>query len=281
MILMFFSLLSLQQISCFGEAKVSDRRRIVYHGGRTMAVADVDANNNIMSCRLEYKKDDKELQDVIASTNRMEKRVDIIKKVSLDDMVKVISDCAYVDHRTDHPAAKILEKESGLMLFLRKQLIGYQGHEEDQFLWKGTQWCGYENIAESYFDIGEDGDLDRCCRAHDYCPFYQQSFSFANLSPITKSLCSCDTAFFDCLRALNTTISNKVGNIFFNTGAWKCIDLKQQFKCHDDACSVWEEDERAEPEVVVTTINKEYPYYPENFKTSLDLDLDLIDELGL
>jgi len=283
MIVLFLCLITVQQILCFSSAQVPDRRRIVYHGGLTIAVADVDVNNNIISCRLEHKKDDKddkELQDVIASGSRKVKRVDMIKKVSLNDMVKIIKDCAYVDHQQHHPEAKKFKKDPyGFALYLRKQLAAYQG-QGDKFLFPGTRWCGFENIAESYFDI-EDGDLDRCCRAHDYCPFYQQSFSYANLSPITKSLCACDTAFFDCLQDLNTTRSNKMGNIFFNTGAWQCIDLKQQFKCHDEECSVWEEDEGAEPEVVVTDIGREYPYYPDNFKTSLDLDFDLKNELGL
>ena len=34
----------------------------------------------------------------------------------------------------------------------------------------GTPWCGYDDIATSYQSLGEDEELDRCCRVHDFCP---------------------------------------------------------------------------------------------------------------
>lgn len=34
----------------------------------------------------------------------------------------------------------------------------------------GTLWCGYDDIATSYLSLGEDKELDRCCRVHDFCP---------------------------------------------------------------------------------------------------------------
>ena len=34
----------------------------------------------------------------------------------------------------------------------------------------GTLWCGYDDIATSYTSLGGEVELDRCCRAHDFCP---------------------------------------------------------------------------------------------------------------
>ncbi len=34
----------------------------------------------------------------------------------------------------------------------------------------GTKWCGVNDIAEDFFDLGEREEVDRCCRAHDHCP---------------------------------------------------------------------------------------------------------------
>ena len=34
----------------------------------------------------------------------------------------------------------------------------------------GTLWCGYDDIATSYLSLGDDEELDRCCRVHDFCP---------------------------------------------------------------------------------------------------------------
>jgi len=250
----------------------SSTHRVIYHAGRTVAVADVDDNNDeIVSCRLETIKDDKDLQKVVLL--QVNRRVESIKKISLDRMIKLISECAYMDVASEHPEARDFDQDSDLMKYLRNQFRAVHGSQIA--LYEGTRWCGPNNNARSYFDIGKLGDLDRCCRAHDYCPYFQQSFSLSNLTPLTKSACACDSAFFDCLLAVNSKDANKVGNIFFNSNAVKCVQLKHHFKCKDDECTSWEEDDSMEPEEVDSEIGKEYPYHPDNYKTSLQLDMEL------
>lgn len=40
----------------------------------------------------------------------------------------------------------------------------------------GTKWCGNSDIAKSYFDLGREKDVDRCCRTHDLCPVKVQAY---------------------------------------------------------------------------------------------------------
>ena len=54
----------------------------------------------------------------------------------------------------------------------------------------GTKWCGVNDIAENYHDLGEDRVIDKCCRAHDHCPIkikpFDRNFGVFNYHPYTK-----------------------------------------------------------------------------------------------
>ena len=54
----------------------------------------------------------------------------------------------------------------------------------------GTKWCGVNDIANDYHDLGRDFQLDKCCRAHDHCPIkikpFTTNFGIHNYSPYTK-----------------------------------------------------------------------------------------------
>lgn len=54
----------------------------------------------------------------------------------------------------------------------------------------GTKWCGVNDIAENYHDLGEDRIIDKCCRAHDHCPIkikpFDRNFGIFNYHPYTK-----------------------------------------------------------------------------------------------
>lgn len=34
---------------------------------------------------------------------------------------------------------------------------------------QGTKWCGVDDKADNYNDLGKYERLDKCCRAHDGC----------------------------------------------------------------------------------------------------------------
>ncbi|XP_011502702.1 PREDICTED: phospholipase A2-like [Ceratosolen solmsi marchali] len=92
----------------------------------------------------------------------------------------------------------------------------------------GTKWCGTGDIAKSYHDLGSRARVDRCCRAHDLCPIkiraYKSRYNLMNNSFFSKSHCSCDKAFYDCLKNINHISARVIGNIYFNIGQPVCIE---------------------------------------------------------
>jgi hypothetical protein len=54
----------------------------------------------------------------------------------------------------------------------------------------GTKWCGNSDIAKTYFDLGREKDVDKCCRTHDLCPVkvrsYRTRYNLTNENFYTK-----------------------------------------------------------------------------------------------
>ncbi|XP_052871924.1 uncharacterized protein LOC128277498 [Anopheles cruzii] len=92
----------------------------------------------------------------------------------------------------------------------------------------GTKWCGTGDIADGYYDLGEDALMDRCCRTHDLCPIkvraYQKRYSLSNNSIYTKSHCRCDDMLFECLKHTNTSAAQVMGLIYFNLVQVPCLE---------------------------------------------------------
>merc|ERR1712137_625719 len=63
----------------------------------------------------------------------------------------------------------------------------------------GTLWCGAGRAADQFSHLGADFKLDRCCRAHDFCPMDLMRFTLQNPTPYTQNACLCDDIFFECL----------------------------------------------------------------------------------
>lgn len=99
----------------------------------------------------------------------------------------------------------------------------------------GTLWCGVDDIADNYYSLGPDWQIDKCCRAHDHCPLkvkpFKTRYGVFNIGPYTKSHCACDQQFYDCLKKVNNSKSNSVGNIFFNVIGVKCVEKRVRRRC--------------------------------------------------
>lgn len=96
----------------------------------------------------------------------------------------------------------------------------------------GTLWCGKDDIAKTYFSLGPQWRLDKCCRAHDHCPVKVKNIAFEAFKPrygitnnglTTKSHCDCDNEFYDCLKRLESEWGDVVGDVFFNALAMECL----------------------------------------------------------
>ncbi|XP_041784395.1 phospholipase A2-like [Anopheles merus] len=82
----------------------------------------------------------------------------------------------------------------------------------------GTKWCGPGNTASDYEDLGSNSEVDKCCRDHDHCdniPAGESKYGLKNNDYFTRLHCKCDRDFQNCLRRVNTTFSNKLGNFYF------------------------------------------------------------------
>ncbi|XP_065061866.1 phospholipase A2 isozymes PA3A/PA3B/PA5-like [Rhopilema esculentum] len=112
------------------------------------------------------------------------------------------------------------EGSSGFLTSLRESLV-----------FEGTKWCGLDDIAESYDDLGVNIETDKCCRSHDLsCPIriksFQRKYGLSNWSWKTSSHCDCEIRFKSCLLKANTQVSKMVHAIYFNTIKPRCIRLK-------------------------------------------------------
>jgi len=99
----------------------------------------------------------------------------------------------------------------------------------------GTLWCGLDDIADDFYSLGPDWQLDKCCRAHDHCPVkvkaFKSRYGVFNVGPSTKSHCACDKQFYDCLKRQNSEKSNSVGNLYFNVIGVQCIEKRVRREC--------------------------------------------------
>ncbi|XP_065709533.1 protein PROCA1 [Patagioenas fasciata] len=107
----------------------------------------------------------------------------------------------------------------------------------------GTLWCGAGTNADTYEQLGEHRDTDRCCRDHDHCqhvihPFTAR-YGYRNLRWHTISHCDCDRRLKECLRQVNDTASRVVGQAFFNVIQVPCFEFTYKEECVEPYLYVW------------------------------------------
>ncbi|XP_027745802.1 protein PROCA1 [Empidonax traillii] len=107
----------------------------------------------------------------------------------------------------------------------------------------GTLWCGAGSNADTYEQLGEHRDTDRCCRDHDHCqhvihPFTAR-YGYRNLRWHTISHCDCDRRLKECLRRVNDTASRAVGQAFFNVIQVPCFEFTYKEECVEPYLYVW------------------------------------------
>lgn len=94
-------------------------------------------------------------------------------------------------------------------------------------LFTGTLWCGDGNHAKNANEIGLFRNTDICCKQHDQCPAFIRSGSefkgLHNNGLFTRSHCECDLKFYNCLKRIDSLVSNKIGYTYFNILRPKCF----------------------------------------------------------
>lgn len=95
-------------------------------------------------------------------------------------------------------------------------------------IYPGTIWCGDGHSAQARSsDLGLFFFTDTCCRQHDACKMYvlagETKFGLTNTGLFTRSHCSCDAKFRECLRKTNSLVSAQIGLTYFNVLGPQCF----------------------------------------------------------
>ncbi|CAH2097301.1 unnamed protein product [Euphydryas editha] len=97
-----------------------------------------------------------------------------------------------------------------------------------QAIYPGTIWCGDGHSPQARSsDLGLFFFTDTCCRQHDACKMYiaagETKFGLTNTGLFTRSHCSCDAKFRECLRKTNSLVSAQIGLTYFNVLGPQCF----------------------------------------------------------
>ncbi|KAH3752588.1 uncharacterized protein LOC127847724 [Dreissena polymorpha] len=102
-------------------------------------------------------------------------------------------------------------------------------------IFPGTKWCGKGDLAQCFDDLGDDHELDMCCRDHDCCPFVIPPFTsrhnLFNYRLHSLLHCECDQRFRGCLRQSVSSMANMIGKIYFNILGSKCFTFSEEEVC--------------------------------------------------
>ncbi|XP_040570671.1 uncharacterized protein [Lepeophtheirus salmonis] len=248
-ILISIGVLSIIQLNVIGW---TDGRRL--RGGRDERLQKVTLFHEQTVAVIQYRYDQPVECDLILAESRDESiknnlleslgmESDVIREIPFQEMTSIIDTCNTLD--------KVLNPNETTNIIKKDPETKDDEDVEDVYfksifsgIVPGTKWCGINDIAVNYHDIGDEGELDRCCRAHDHCPVkvkaFQSNYGTFNFHPYTKSHCYCDNVFYNCLKRLvtgenstNTPLqkAHTIGNIYFNVIGIECIEPKFPVHC--------------------------------------------------
>ena len=178
----------------------------------------------------------------------------------------------YLEQNSHKKQYSLHEIDFNLMLlvteFCSKMAIKQQQRQKRQLIkWNlispGTNWCGPNNKARNYSDLGQAKLIDICCREHDHCPIIIESKmtkynNIYNNDFFTLLLCQCDEFFYECLNQLPSLYSfyeYLIRNLYFKRPLMKCIETI-------DCVAEWQ---MYRP-IVVVSANKQWIWKLDNFE---------------
>lgn len=127
---------------------------------------------------------------------------------------------------TINASEKISKKKMEDMLIQCSNIL-LRRNSRSFFIFPGTKYCGRGNNSDHLFDLGEEKQVDRCCRFHDRCGEVilagETKYGIKNKEIYTISHCRCDFMFRHCLARINTVLSNKIGRLYFNSVSPGCF----------------------------------------------------------
>ncbi|XP_033208108.1 phospholipase A2-like [Belonocnema kinseyi] len=102
-------------------------------------------------------------------------------------------------------------------------------------IFPGTLWCGAGDIAKSEEELGYFKVTDACCRNHDNCQVKmfsnEKAYGLSNVGLFTRSHCSCDDEFHECLKQAHSGVATSLGRTYFNILRPQCFKKDYPATC--------------------------------------------------
>ncbi|PNF33964.1 hypothetical protein B7P43_G04651 [Cryptotermes secundus] len=136
----------------------SDSVKQVYYHDQTVAVVELGPRKRLENCELIEVTTPKEVNDTLQSLRSVSEPMSI----TFDEMFQLMNQC--------HDFVSPLETSENSNKTPRVTGTVFIG------IVPGTKWCGNSDIAKTYFELGREKDVDKCCRTHDLCPVKVRSY---------------------------------------------------------------------------------------------------------
>ncbi|KAF5308042.1 hypothetical protein FQR65_LT06417 [Abscondita terminalis] len=212
-----------------------------------------DDRDNILDCEYLHQKDEVEVflvklnEDIKRSTSNV--TIETLDNRRLPENIRKWFNYSHLrnlckkSHRRIKKALQESQIKHGSMHKRSRQTRAIR----DYLIAPGTLWCGYQDRANSYTELGAMSLTDRCCRKHDHCKMnihgFTRKYNYYNAKPFTMSHCFCDNRrkrdIMDLLQIPGTKWCGKgySAEKYTHLGGFSKTD-----KCcrkHDTGCPFW------------------------------------------
>ncbi|XP_066596934.1 phospholipase A2-like [Prorops nasuta] len=200
----------------------SNHIREVFYHEQTVVVADLGPDRKLHYCNILEVYETQEADELLEKL----KSEHTTERMSLEEMIKLTHQCELLEKfQTDYSV--IPSSFKGKEVTLKKQ-TSKTSLDSLSSATIGTKWCGPENKADHYHDLGQNVNIDRCCRRHDLCPVKirpnDTKYNLTNTGEYTKYHCLCEEEFHTCLRFFDDPAGNIIGRTYFSYYPINCID---------------------------------------------------------
>lgn len=204
-----------------GYVLLKDSLKFVYYHDQSIAVIEAEPNTKqLLNCEIIEVYDKNETEDSLETVTQAVRKP---FEINFSQMMNLMKQCQYLKTPAKSKFFVRPNPETELRTDVQPNSITLL-----QGILPGTKWCGSGDIAGTYYDLGPETKLDKCCRSHDLCPSKIRAntsrYNMTNHGLYTKSHCVCDATFRDCLKSTKHPTANIMGEFYFNILQVPCLD---------------------------------------------------------
>ncbi|XP_014236693.1 uncharacterized protein LOC106658973 [Trichogramma pretiosum] len=218
-VFIFIGCSAFDSVVSFVRAKKDDR---VFHYQQAIVVQNYAPNGTLTGCAVMevYEKSDEQSMLNIFKTFGVP-----TSEITMAKIVSLMQECDTLNEATEYKKFSNSDDIDIRKVAMKMQLI-----------FPGTKWCGPGSSASGYHELGADAVVDKCCRAHDFCPIkiipHDKRYGLRNDYRSTISHCFCDQMFYNCLTPIQNWRAKMIKNLYFRPVAKsQCIEgLPENFE---------------------------------------------------